>query len=347
MTKRITGPAEVEQDARIFAAMTLVLAGVATWEIVVTFPFDWNIITWRRKWQWPMGLYVLCRISLVVLVWTLAVNVNAYTKIDCNAASWASKITTVTGAWVSSSILGLRTYAIWGRDRNVGVLLLVLSIGQIATSIQLTRFWESTWNSTLNTCIFSTSPDRFVYILPYVFTLGFDSLILGLMLWKVGKHAKSDVINALLFRDAVRYCAISVTANGVAVIFAALHRTQMMNVMGNPFAGIMSMIAASRIFRHTFEESGSLLSREASSGPVSTIAFRNGLISRSDRHTLELPDVCGILEVRDVRLLGHTEIEVERDAESEDEKDVSNGVHQFSGQSKTDELPPKAPSLLP
>lgn len=41
----------------IFGAFTLVLCGVATWDVLSTITFDLSIITRRRPWRWPMASF--------------------------------------------------------------------------------------------------------------------------------------------------------------------------------------------------------------------------------------------------------------------------------------------------
>ncbi len=40
--------------AAVSIGITLILCGVATWDMLSTFWFDWQIITGKRKWKWPM-----------------------------------------------------------------------------------------------------------------------------------------------------------------------------------------------------------------------------------------------------------------------------------------------------
>jgi len=46
----VNGPCYLE----VFAAFSLVLTGVACWDVLSTLWFEWQIITGKRKWRWPM-----------------------------------------------------------------------------------------------------------------------------------------------------------------------------------------------------------------------------------------------------------------------------------------------------
>jgi len=132
MTINWNDPAELILDDAILRSLGLVLAGVATWEIIVTSAFDWSILTGRRKWGWPMALYFLCRICLFLGAWATAIENNALSNIHCQALFLIIKVTDALGTCASALILSLRAYAVWGQDRRVGSILLVLWSGQVA-----------------------------------------------------------------------------------------------------------------------------------------------------------------------------------------------------------------------
>lgn len=43
------------RSLEVFAAFSLVLTGVAVWDVLSTIWFEWQIITGRRKFRWPMA----------------------------------------------------------------------------------------------------------------------------------------------------------------------------------------------------------------------------------------------------------------------------------------------------
>ncbi|KAG8895577.1 hypothetical protein FRC00_007268 [Tulasnella sp. 408] len=57
-------PARIAEDAAIFSKLMLVCIGIIGWEIIVTFPYDWTILSGKRKFKYPMGFYFACRYSL-------------------------------------------------------------------------------------------------------------------------------------------------------------------------------------------------------------------------------------------------------------------------------------------
>jgi len=340
--------AEILRDNRVSAAFSLALAGVATWEVVVTFAFDLRIITRKKKWRWIMVLYFLCRICMLLQVWSLAILSNAIAELDCNSLSWIVKISEAIGMCASSMILALRAFSVWGRDIRVGGVLLCLSIGQIGIWCFLDRYWITSWNSAVLLCIAASVPaKRSIYIANTAYTMGFDLIILCLMLRKLFRHSQTDGFRALLLKDGIYYFLSSVLVNGFSIIFEALNLNIVMFNIAMPFALVISIIAATRLFRHTSEFT-SLSSEKPTLGVVSAIAFRSGRSTNGNiSQTFALADMQGMYGhgAQGAEVSGNN-LDVERFAESEHEKSIPRSIHHVLGEFDFDEMDsPKPPPL--
>lgn len=298
----------------------LVFAGVAAWEVVVTFDFDWSIMTGQRKWRWPMAIYFICRISLVLAIWTAAVQLNGFgTSTDCMALYLTNQSAEVIGNCASSLILALRAYAVWGQDRRVGMSLLALWAGQIGIWTYMLNVWVHTWISSNVLCVPSRAPKLWLYITIFSYTVALDFFILSLMAIRLFRH-RSSGISTLMLRDGIAYCIVSVLANGTEIIFAALHLNDVLNVIAIPVAGVVSTIAATRVYRHTYEAGGPLSRRavRTTGGAITTIAFRDGTAVQ----TFSLVDMEGRMQTFEAASVGRHEECVERDSELDDVKDA-------------------------
>ncbi len=58
--------------AAVSIAITLIFCGVATWDVLSTFWFDWQIITGKRKWKWPMVRRASAGFHRTVLIFFLS-----------------------------------------------------------------------------------------------------------------------------------------------------------------------------------------------------------------------------------------------------------------------------------
>jgi len=327
-------PSELAREHRVFAVLSLALAGVATWEFIVTLAFDWSIFNGRKKWQWPMLLYFICRICLVVQIWSITVYLNALTEVDCEALTWIARVSESLSLCVTSMILSLRAFSVWGRNRIVGGVLLFLVIGQFGLWGYLDSYWVSAWLESQMMCFTTyTIGKTWIYIITFSYTLGLDLLILCLMLKKLRRYSKSGGFDALLLNDGILFFVASVIANGTATILEAADLNPVLANAAIPFACVVSNIAATRLFRHTSEFT-SLSGEKPTLGLVSPIAFR----SRSSTHgaasqTFTLADMRG------------GQMDVERFAESQYEQNLPRTIHHILGQSDINMDTPKSPPM--
>jgi hypothetical protein len=79
--------------------------------------------------------------------------------------------------------------------------------------------------------------------------MGFDFVILSLAAYSLWPDRGAGGISALLLRDGIGYFAAVFAANGVAAVFAALRRSPVLNIMGLPFALVVSTLSAAVVFR--------------------------------------------------------------------------------------------------
>lgn len=79
-----------------------------------------------------MALYFICRVCLLLQIFTIAIHANAIARVNCEALNWLNKLSDALGTCAASFLLALRTYAVWRQDRRIGLGLVLLSIGQIA-----------------------------------------------------------------------------------------------------------------------------------------------------------------------------------------------------------------------
>ena len=150
----------------ISGAFTLVLSGIAAWDVLSTIAFDISIIARRRPWRWPMAsvpvdlygrkqmiipfqlLYLILRIDMILYIFAYALKFNTTTKMPCQPMTFVLKsafadsksllvtnhvpVSDAIGTCGSSLLLVVpRTRAVWQHDMKVTVGLGILSVGQI------------------------------------------------------------------------------------------------------------------------------------------------------------------------------------------------------------------------
>lgn len=251
MGKNWMDPAVITESSKVFAAFSLVLTGVACWDVLSTLWFEWQIITGKRKWRWPMAIYIVARISMILHIFAITINRNALHEVRCTELTFMSKFCDALGTVASSLILVLRTRAVWHRDLKVTILLGVLLLGQIAAWSQTFRFSKAAWNPKRNLCdVLSTAP-RGLMVSVWGYTMAFDLVILLFCTYRLASH-RSSTLGHLLLRDGIVYFCVAFAANLVQTIMAGIHMNPVMNIITLPFALVVSVIAATTVFRNVF-----------------------------------------------------------------------------------------------
>ncbi|KAG9019852.1 hypothetical protein FRB90_003442 [Tulasnella sp. 427] len=221
MAKDWHSQAEIQKDAAIYGKFVLVLCGIAAWDFLSTLPFDWSIISGKRKFRWPMVV-------------------------------WISKVTDAIGTPVSSGILLLRTAAVWHQKKRVWIPLGCMLLVQIILWIQTFRYSRSEWNEQRRSCvILATAPNPLI-VAVFSYTMAFDFVIMALCAYRLFKARSSSAISNLLFRDGIVYFAAAFGANLLQSVLAALTLNQVMNIFALPFALVVSVIASTAVFRNVF-----------------------------------------------------------------------------------------------
>ncbi|KAG8885203.1 hypothetical protein FRB98_001931 [Tulasnella sp. 332] len=231
-------PAELAKIAAIYAAFVLVLAGIATWDVLSTLAFDWSIISGKRKWRWPM----MQEMS----------NSSEQVDIDCDTVVWMCKITDVVGTCTSSIILGLRTAAVWRQKLVVAIPLALASLVQILLWGQTMRYSKSVWNSQRVACVIEETSPVGLLIAVWCWTMAYDFAILTLCSFKLWKSRDQGGISSLLLRDGIGYFIAAFGSNLVQVILAGMKLNPIMNIIAIPFTLVVSVIAATTVFRNVF-----------------------------------------------------------------------------------------------
>ncbi|KAF8646947.1 hypothetical protein AX16_007039 [Volvariella volvacea WC 439] len=245
-------PVMLARTSRVYGAFVLALTGMATWDVLSTLWFDISIIRGKRPWRWPMVLYFICRICMIMHIYAFAVNLNAISQIPCQEVTWISKVTDAIGTCGSSLILVLRTRAVWQRDLKVTVVLGALFLGQIAVWLQTFRYSRSRWDPQRNVCaVISTAP-RPLLVTVFAYTMAFDLVILVLCSFKLVAARGSGALAQILLRDGIAYFCAAFGANLVQMIMASLALSPVMNIIALPFALVASVIASTTVFRNVF-----------------------------------------------------------------------------------------------
>jgi len=198
------------------------------------------------------------------------------------------------GITIAQYIISLRTYALFGRSKYIGIFLLVLNIGvEIATVYLLNSYlkkleYEPTPFPTIITC-FTTAPRSKLY-LDYALIMTVELCIIILTLWRgiaEWRSIQSPLIGTL-YRDGVTFFVCLFAISFTNFLLYVVTQTLLLELLLPEFQRVMHSVLTARIVLHlraaaAESESGT------KSGTVTSILF-NPATHPKQRATIESGD---------------------------------------------------------
>jgi len=242
-----SNPLEIAKDVEIFQKLAMVMLGLSTWEIIIQLPFDWSIVSRKRKARWPVFFYFYCKYSIWATVIGVVIATNVTTKINCQVVYTFCHFLVNTSTGCASLLLMLRTIAVWNRRPFVMVPLVVISMGHWAFLLHGSRDIRSRWSDEAKACVIDVVFPAFVEA-KYVYTMVFDFIVLVLTTIGLVMSPARSSLWQLLFRQGIIYFVVACLANLVPTIFRLLNLNSIMNLMFALPAAIASSFVVCRSF---------------------------------------------------------------------------------------------------
>jgi len=77
--------AEIAQDGVAFSRFMHTLLGLYIWEFFTSLPFDWDFISGKKKFRWPLIFYFAGRYFLLFALIGIAIALNVTKPVNCQA----------------------------------------------------------------------------------------------------------------------------------------------------------------------------------------------------------------------------------------------------------------------
>ncbi|KAJ7269624.1 hypothetical protein C8J57DRAFT_1508781 [Mycena rebaudengoi] len=270
--------AELRKDGAAFGKFMHALLGLYIWEWFTSLPFDWEYISGKKQFRWPMIFYFLNRYCLLFALIGIAIALNVTTEIDCQSLYTFNQCFGNAAIGLASINLSLRTIAVWGQRWFIVVPLVGIILGHwslLLHGVLLKAAWDP-----VQGCVI-TSTDSHLLAITFIYSMAFDFTVLSLTAYKLvlPTGGKSGLVT-LIFNDGLIYFVIAFLSNLLATIFMLLNLNAVMSIIANVPAAIGSTIVACRAVRRlTNYNSTSTGAQMFGGGPTtvgsSTLAFRN------------------------------------------------------------------------
>jgi len=271
-------PQEIQRDATAFVKFMHALLGLYIWEWFTSLSFDWQFLSGKRKFRWPMAFYFLNRYCLLFALIGIVIAANVTTEIDCQALYTFDQLVGNAAIGLASINLSLRTMALWSQRWYIVVPLVLIILGHwslLLHGILLKAAWVPGEG-----CII-TETNSTVLAATFIYSMVFDFIVLLLTAFKLcfGSGTRSRLMG-LIFGDGLIYFAIAFLANLIATTFMLLDLNPVMSIIANVPAAIASTIVACRVVRRLSDFNNQGAEMFANTTQSSTLAFRSGAGSR-------------------------------------------------------------------
>ncbi|KAK7044853.1 hypothetical protein R3P38DRAFT_3308643 [Favolaschia claudopus] len=239
---------ELTVDSEIFIKLNHALLGLYAWEWFISLPFDYDVITGRKPFRWPLVFYFANRYLLLSAMAGIAVALDSKRELNCQAIYTFNQFAGDAAVGLASINLSLRTLAIWSQNRWIKYMLIAIILGHWSLILQGFNL-KAHWDHTLNTCILTVSNNRLLAA-TFTYSMAFDLLVFLLNAYKLGVRRKSSSkLSKMIFKDGLVYFFIAFLFNLVATVFMFLNLNSIMVIMFNVPAAVASTVVATRAVR--------------------------------------------------------------------------------------------------
>ncbi|KAG8748820.1 hypothetical protein FRC14_001930 [Serendipita sp. 396] len=155
---------------------------------------------------------------------------NVSTKINCQALYTWNQFGGNTSMGAASTLLMLRTIAVWNKKLFIVIPLALISAGQWGILFHGITTVKATWDPVHNVCQVAQVESLFLNLV-YLWTMFTDLIVLILTLVGLLITPGRSQLWKLLVGDGVLYFIIAFVANTIPAIFLLLNLNPVMNVM--------------------------------------------------------------------------------------------------------------------
>ncbi|KAH7925423.1 hypothetical protein BV22DRAFT_1011188 [Leucogyrophana mollusca] len=278
-------PAEVVADGAAFSKFMHVLLGLYIWEFVTSLDFDWQFISGKKRFRWPLIFYFAGRYCLLFALIGIAIALNVTSPVNCQALYTFNQVFGNAAIGLASINLSLRTMAVWSQNRYVVVLLILVILVHWSFLLH-GLLLKAAWIPGEGCAI--TYTNNQILAISFIYSMAFDFLVLCLTGWKLAfpANGRSKLIK-LIFGDGLIYFLIAFLANLLATTFMLLNLNAVMSIIANVPAAIASTIVACRVVRRLTNYTSQGPERFATTTQGSTLAFRSNATQSSRRISIK------------------------------------------------------------
>lgn len=231
----------------VFINLSHFAIGAYALEVFQSLTFEWDIIRGRRKFRIGQLLYFYCKWILLGAFIGMLVALNVSSEVNCQALYTFNQFGGNTSIGAASTLLMLRTIAVWNKKLYIVIPLALISAGQWGILLHGVTTVKATWSPVLQACSVD-AVDGFFLNLVYLWTMFTDLIVLILTLVGLLLTPGRSQLWKLLLGDGVLYFLVAFIANTIPAVFLLLNLNPVMNIIFSIPAIALSSSVACRSF---------------------------------------------------------------------------------------------------
>ncbi|KAF9500675.1 hypothetical protein BDN71DRAFT_1440121 [Pleurotus eryngii] len=301
-------PEVVGQNAAAFTQLMHALFGVYVWEWALTLDFDWQYLSGKRKFRWPLIFYFAGRYLLLFALIGILIALDTQIPINCQALYTFNQLAGDAAVGLASINLSIRTIAVWSRNKWIIAILVLIILGHWSLILQGVLL-DAVWSDEMKTCVI-LSTNNTILAATFIYSMAFDFVVLllnGYKLVGLGNRVHSGSsrpapmsttsrLGKMIFADGLIYFFIAFVANTLASVFMLLDLNPIMSVIFNVPAAIASTIVACRAVRRltNFNNPCAEIYDASSAQTGSNLGFRSGAAPQATIPRGTMPTKSGV-----------------------------------------------------
>ncbi|KAF9051501.1 hypothetical protein BJ165DRAFT_1340951 [Panaeolus papilionaceus] len=255
---------EIQAQGTAFGKLMHALLGLYLYEWLLSVDFDWDLVTRKKRFRWPLIFYFANRYLLFFALIGITISLDSSNRLNCQALYTFNQLSGDAAVALASINLSIRTMAIWAQNKYIIIGLVVVILGHwtlILQGIQLKAVWVEGVG-----CAITETNNRILAAI-FIYSMCFDLTVLLLNTYKLMGVNRGSIANEMMgrsrlahmiFADGLIFFIIAFLANLIATVFMVLNLNQIMSVIFNVPAAVSSTIVACRAVRRltNFTHSG-------------------------------------------------------------------------------------------
>ncbi|KLO16922.1 hypothetical protein SCHPADRAFT_994742 [Schizopora paradoxa] len=245
-------PSQLGDVTLLWDYVSVYITGLFTWELTMTFDFDWSFISGRRKLKWPLVPYFDDLYEWKMIIMTRRSHIfefNSDRRINCQVLYSFLGIFSNFSIASASICLAIRAVAIWLRNKFILVTIAIPCLIQWAFILRDIAFRRAIWSDEAQRCIVVPIPLPDLLLL-YLPAMIFDFVVM--VISAVGLFRQGPLRSALqvvVFRHGLIYFIVTFALNSlpVAFIFAPVSLTT--TLVSTSSATFATVVVSCRLVR--------------------------------------------------------------------------------------------------